>query len=273
MSLLTPQRAGFLCGFTHSLNPYMGCAFGKNGGCPFCYVRALPVAMAGGGLPWGDWVKPKTDAPERIKRELARLAARGVRARIFMSSSTDPYQGAESRLRITRGVLEAMVENPSFEALLLQTRSPLVERDIDLLSKLRDKLWVSVTLETDDDRVRARITPTSPSVERRLRTLETLHRAGLRVQAAVAPLLPCDPAHFSRILEGKVSRVLVDTFFAGDGSGGARSTRLGMGALLAELGYGEWYASTAHEGLMKALRGHFPDENILFSQAGFAAIT
>ena len=48
MVLLTPQRTGFLGAFTHSLNPYMGCAFGKGGGCPFCYVRALPVAAAGG---------------------------------------------------------------------------------------------------------------------------------------------------------------------------------------------------------------------------------
>ena len=272
MSLLTPQRAGFLWGFTHSLNPYIGCAFGKRGGCPFCYVRALPVAAAGGGLPWGDWVKAKTDAPARMKRELARLAARGVRARIFMSSSTDPYQGAESRLRITRGVLEAMVENPSFEVLLLQTRSPLVERDLDLLAKLRDKLWVSLTLETDDEQVRRLITPTSPSVGRRLRTLEILHRAGLRVQAAVAPLLPCNPQRLAALLEGRVTRVLVDTFFAGDGSGGVRSTRLGMGERLTQLGYKDWFTATAHLSLMQALRGHFAEKDILFSQSGFAAV-
>ncbi|MGH7907054.1 MAG: hypothetical protein ACREP6_10530, partial [Candidatus Binataceae bacterium] len=51
---LTPT-GGFLDGFAYSLNPYIGCAFGGAGGCPFCYVRALPIARAGDG-PWGGWV-------------------------------------------------------------------------------------------------------------------------------------------------------------------------------------------------------------------------
>jgi DNA repair photolyase len=272
MPLLTPQRNGFLCGFTHSLNPYLGCAFGKGGGCPFCYVRALPVALAGRGQAWGDWVIPKPDAPQRIARELRRLEERGVRARIFMSSSTDPYQGAEARLRITRGVLEAMAAEPRFDALVLQTRSPLVERDLDVLQAMRDKVWVSLTLETDDDAVRRAITPTSPSVARRLLTLEKLHAAGLRVQAAVSPMLPCDPERFATLLEGRVSRVIVDTFFAGDGSGGARSTRLGMGERLAAIGRSDWFTPEAHAKLMDALGRRFRPEQILFSQWGFAAV-
>lgn len=138
--ILTRQRNGFLAGYTHSLNPYLGCAFGARGSCPFCYVRALPVALAGGGLSWGDWVMAKANAPELLRRELLRLSARGERPRIFFSSSTDPYQGAEARLRITRRLLEVFAEMPdTFEAVLLQTRSPLVERDVDLLLRLRDK--------------------------------------------------------------------------------------------------------------------------------------
>ncbi len=271
--LLTPQRHGFLCGFTHSLNPYMGCAFGAHGGCPFCYVRALPAAAAGGGRAWGDWVLAKTNAAELVVKELDKLARQGVEPRIFMSSSTDPYQGAESRLGITRAVLEALVPLAGlFEVLLLQTRSPLVERDLDVLLRLRDKLWVSLTLETDDEQIRRAITPTSPSVERRLKTLETLHRAGLRVQAAVAPVLPCHPERFATLLAGRVTRVLVDTFFAGDGSGGRRSTRLGMGRLLADLGYRDWFTETAHLSLMQALGRHFAEEAIVFSQEGFAAV-
>ena len=169
-------------------------------------------------------------------------------------------------------MLEALAENPSFEVLLLQTRSPLVERDLDLLLRLQEKLWVSVTLETDDESVRRAITPTSPSVERRLKTLETLYRSGLRVQAAVAPLLPSNPDRFAALLAGRVTRVLVDTFFAGDGSGGRRSTHLGMGKRLAGLGYADWFTETAHLGLMEALLNHFPKEAVVFSQAGFAAV-
>ena len=272
-SILTAQHKGFLTGYTHSLNPYVGCAFGARGSCPFCYVRALPVAQAGGGRDWGDWVLAKTNAAELLRRELPRLNARGIRPRIFFSSSTDPYQGAEARLRLTRGLLEVLTEMPeTFEVVLLQTRSPLVERDLDLLGCLRDKLWVSLTLETDDERVRWELTPLSPSVERRLDTLERLTRAGLRVQAAVAPVLPCDPARLAALLAGRVTRVLVDTFFAGDGSSGRRTIRLGVGEMFARLGYADWFTPDAHLGLLEALARHFPPEKIVFSQQGFAAV-
>ena len=271
--ILTAQHKGFLCGYTHSLNPYVGCAFGARGSCPFCYVRALPVAQAGGGRDWGDWVLAKTNAAELLRRELSRLNARSVRPRIFLSSSTDPYQGAEARLRLTRGLLEVLAEMPeAFEVVLLQTRSPLVERDLGLLERLRDKLWVSLTLETDDEQVRQALTPLSASVERRLATLERLTEAGLRVQAAVAPVLPCNPARLAALLAGRVTRVLVDTFFAGDGSGGRRTVRLGVGGLLVRLGYADWFTPDAHRVLLEALARHFPAEKIVFSQEGFAAV-
>src|SRR5271169_5383371 len=98
---LTPT-GGFLGGFSFSLNPYIGCAFGDGGGCPFCYVRALPVARAEAG-PWGNWVIAKRNLPARLERELAELARRGRldETAIFMSSATDPYQGIERRMKLT----------------------------------------------------------------------------------------------------------------------------------------------------------------------------
>src|SRR5215831_14391590 len=105
---LTPT-GGFLCGFAFSLNPYVGCAFGDNGGCPFCYVRALPVAHAVDGG-WGTWVIAKINLPDLLGRELELLACAGKleRTAVFMSSATDPYQGIERRLGITRGALAAL---------------------------------------------------------------------------------------------------------------------------------------------------------------------
>ena len=62
---------GFLKGFAYSLNPYIGCAFGAGGGCPFCYVRALPIAMKGEGAPWGSWVIAKINSKSDCAEELA----------------------------------------------------------------------------------------------------------------------------------------------------------------------------------------------------------
>src|SRR5438093_354117 len=74
------------------------------------------------------------------------------RLRVFMSSATDPYQPAEARLRITRGLLDVFGRRP-IGRLVVQTRSPLVERDLDLLASM-PFAWLSMTVETDDDRVR-----------------------------------------------------------------------------------------------------------------------
>src|SRR5665213_1979429 len=117
---LTPT-GGFLRGFAYSLNPYTGCAFGDSGGCPFCYVRALPVARAHAGE-WGGWVIAKSNLPELLAKELAALERNGkiADATIFMSSATDPYQGFERGMRITRGALEAFVRYPP-RRLVIQT--------------------------------------------------------------------------------------------------------------------------------------------------------
>jgi DNA repair photolyase len=86
---------------------------------------------------------------------------------VFMSSATDPYQGIERRLCITRAALAALANRPP-RRILLQTRSPLIERDMDVLRKLGDHLIASITVETDDEAVRRAFTPTSPPIARRL---------------------------------------------------------------------------------------------------------
>lgn len=270
--ILTPQKgSGFLDTYTASLNPYAGCTFGAAGGCPFCYVRELPVAKFA-GAPWGDWVDVKENAPELLEKELSSLARRGKLAeqRIFMSSSTDPYQGIENRYQVTRRCLEVFRRYPPGR-LVVQTRSPLVLRDIDLLQQIPGAM-VSLTLETDDDAVRRQITPTSPPVDKRLQAMRELAVAGIPVQAAVAPMLPCDPPRFARLLrEAGVERVVVDTMVLGDGAGGRRSARLGMPAMFERLGYADWYHPDAHRPLLQALREQFGNGAVV-SQEGFNSV-
>jgi DNA repair photolyase len=264
---------GFLSGFSYSLNPYIGCAFGAAGGCPFCYVRALPIAMKGAGAPWGSWVIAKINLKERLLAELRamRKAGRLDAATVFMSSATDPYQGLERRLRISRGALEAFVEYP-IRRVLLQTRSPMVERDLDLLKQLGDRVMVSITLETDDDAVRRAITPTSPSVERRLKTARLLRREGVPVQLAISPMLPNHPHRFAELVDDAADRVIVDSYFAGDGSGGRRSRALGIGALYDRLGYEGWFRPGAENELLDAMRARLGEPRVLYSREGFSAV-
>lgn len=263
---------GFLGSFSYSLNPYIGCAFGDRGGCPFCYVRALPVARVGAG-PWGTWVIAKSNLLELLARELDGLEKSGklASAAVFMSSATDPYQGMERRMQLTRGTLKLFVRHPP-RRLLLQTRSPMIERDLDLLVRLGPHLIASITVETDDERVRRALTPTSPSIARRLATARRLRAAGVFVQLAVAPMMPNHPARLAELADRAADRVVVDTYFDGDGSEGRRSRALGMGKLYQRLGYQGWFRPGAERDLMAAMRARLGEARVLFSRAGFNAV-
>jgi len=266
-TILNPT-GGFLATFTHSLNAYQGCAFGR-GGCPYCYVRAMPIQRFA-DKPWGEWVKAKMNAPELLGRELAKL--KGKPLRIFMSTATDPYQGAEARLKLTRRILEVFASNGDFGRLVVQTRSPLIERDIDVLSSLGNRVVASITVETNRDEVRRALTPTTPSVERRLLTLERLSGAGIETQAAISPVLPCDPEQFADLVAPVSSRVVVDTLVDGDGAGGRRSRELGMPELLAQQGYADWMTSDIPIRLIAELRARMGEKRVGFSHEGFNSL-
>jgi DNA repair photolyase len=268
---LTPA-AGFLRGFAFSLNPYVGCAFGGGGGCPFCYVRTLAVAHSEDG-PWGSWVVAKSNLADLLEKELQALEHTGRLAQtsVFMASATDPYQGLERRFRLSRAALEAFVRFPP-RRLLVQTRSPLIERDIDLLRKLGRVVIASISVETDNDAVRRALTPTSPSVARRLRTARRLRDMGIFTQLAIAPMMPNNPIRFAELADEAADRVVIDTYFDGDGANGRRSRALGIGELYERLGFENWFVEGAESELLAAMRARLGAERVLFSREGFNAV-
>ena len=107
-------------------------------------------------------------------------------------------------MKLTDGILEVFAGSGDFGFLVVQTRSPLIERDIETLGS-GPRVAVSFTIETNRDEVRRQITPASPSVERRLTALERLTRAGLKTQAAIGPVLPCDPEIFAELVAARAS--------------------------------------------------------------------
>ncbi|GGA19836.1 SPL family radical SAM protein [Paenibacillus physcomitrellae] len=258
---LLNKGTGFLAGYTHSLNPYTGCSFA----CSYCYVRQMPVSLFR-PLEWGSWVDVKQGAAELLAKELARAKKKG-KVTIFMSSSTDPYQPAEYKERVTRALLEVMAAEPP-DFLLVQTRSPLVTRDTDLLQRLGSRVRVSLTVETDLEQVRRLFTPSAPPVAARLKALRKLKEAGIATQATVAPVLPSSPA-FAGLLAGVTDRVCVDDYFMGDGSGGKRTGRLGLSDLYEQIGRRDWYHPSAYLEVLHRMKEVFGAEQVFVSQKGF----
>src|SRR5260370_33851644 len=101
---------------------------------------------------WGTWVIAKSNLAERLEVEFAALEKKGRlgETTIFMSSATDPYQGIERRLGLTRAALEAFERHP-IRRVLIQTPSRIIERDIAIIRALGNPASVSLTLATDSD--------------------------------------------------------------------------------------------------------------------------
>ena len=254
--------SGFLKGYTFSLNPYVGCQFS----CSYCYVRKMPVSIFRKNK-WGSWVDVKRNASEQYKKEIKRARKKYKKITIFMSSSTDPYQPIEVKERITRKLLEAMIEMPP-DFLFLQTRSPLVTRDIDLLKKLGNKVMVSMTIETDREDIRKVFSPSAPPIPARLKGLEKLADENIPIQVAIAPVLPSTDS-FAKTLFPIVKRVTIDDYFMGDGSGGKRTQQLGIDSIYKEEKIEDWYDPDAYKQMLSLFQRIYKHDQLFISQNGF----
>jgi DNA repair photolyase len=200
-SVLTAQGRHSSIPYDYTINPYRGCLFG----CSYCYASRFVHEDTDKRTDWGHWVDVKRNAVDILQRESHKLCGR----RVFFSSATDPYQPLELKLGLTRALLEVLLM--AFPARLhIQTRSPHVVRDIDLLRRFGDTLTVGISIPTDSDVVRKAFEPRAPSIPRRLKTARMLQDAGIVTIASVAPLLPCTPRRLTRLLASCFTRAWVD---------------------------------------------------------------
>ncbi|PKR83728.1 SPL family radical SAM protein [Heyndrickxia camelliae] len=259
--ILTEAKGYLDVGFTHSLNPYSGCAFS----CKYCYVREMPIQRFK-DTPWGEWLEIKTNAAENYRNEMIKLRKKNKPVNIFMSSATDPYQPMERKAAITRRILEEMMEHPP-DFLQIQTRSPLITRDIDLINQLKAKcdVLVSMTIETDREDVKRIFAPYAPGIKIRLKALKEVHDKGISTQASISPVLPFTP-DFPNVLNGIVDHIWIDTLSIGDGAMGKRSERLGMPKLFQEHELSKWYQQEIHVKVEKYFKQYFPSDMIRVSK-------
>jgi DNA repair photolyase len=130
----------------------------------------------------------KINAVDKLRAELAEPSWR--REPVAMGTNTDPYQRAEAKYRLTRGVLAALTEYRTPFSIL--TKSPLVTRDLDVITEAAQLLDVSVnfSIGTLDERVWRLSEPGSPDPRRRLEAMARLADAGIATGALMAPILP-----------------------------------------------------------------------------------
>lgn len=183
--------------FTQSINPYRGCEHG----CIYCYARPSHAYLGlSPGLDFETRLFAKPNAAALLRQELA-----GPRYRcdsITIGANTDPYQPIEREHRITRSVIEVLVECE--HPFHLITKNALIERDIDLLGPMAAKrltrAFVSVT--NWDAALARKLEPRASAPYRRIEAIRRLADAGVPVGVMVAPIIPfITDQHMEEILE------------------------------------------------------------------------
>jgi DNA repair photolyase len=183
--------------FDRSINPYRGCEHG----CVYCYARPTHAYLGlSAGLDFESKLFVKPDAPHLLERE---LSAPGYEVRtIAIGTNTDPYQPIERQYQVMRAILEVLER--ARHPVGIVTKSALILRDLDILSRLAERKLVKVALSvtTLDSRLARTMEPRASTPSRRLEALQQLSAAGVPTSVMVAPIIPAiNDADIERILD------------------------------------------------------------------------
>jgi DNA repair photolyase len=192
-TLVMPERAKKILtrndspdiGFDRSINPYRGCEHG----CTYCYARPAHAYMGlSPGLDFESKLFFKPEAAQLLERELSKPGY--ACEKVHIGGNTDPYQPIERKLRITRQVLEVLdrFEHP----LSIITKSALIVRDVDILSRMAERrlACATISITTLDRKLARAMEPRAATPEKRLEAVARLVDAGVPVGVNFAPVIP-----------------------------------------------------------------------------------
>jgi len=196
---LSPSK---LPGLDYSLNPYRGCEHN----CAYCYA---PNILKIGRNEWSDIVYVKTNIPLVLSKEVKKKK-KGV---VGISTVTDPYQPVEKKYQLTRYCLEQLLVYDF--PISIQTKSSLVERDIDLISKFSNSEFI-ITISTLDDKERMLLEPKSSPIKKRLDVLKKVAESGIPPSVFFGPIYPTItkeniPKIIDAFIENGASKIWIDS--------------------------------------------------------------
>lgn len=177
-------------GLSWSMNPYQGCEHG----CIYCYARNTHNYWGySAGTDFEQKILVKKNAAELLKKELSR--GQWKPEPIMFSGNTDCYQPAERKFEITRQMLQVLLEFRHPTGII--TKNALILRDLDILQEMNsmDLVHVNISFTSLQEDLRRILEPRTSSVKAKLKTIETLAKAGIPVNVMMAPIIPFINSH------------------------------------------------------------------------------
>lgn len=225
--------------FDQSINPYRGCEHG----CIYCYARPSHCYLGhSAGVDFETELYVKPDAAALLEKELAKPGYQP--STIALGSNTDPYQPIERNQLITRQLLEVLERTRHPVAIV--TKSALVIRDIDILSRLAKQqlVKVAISITTLDRKLARNMEPRASTPGKRLDALRQLHEAGIPTVAMVAPIIPA-------LTDNEIESILHEA--AGNGVSEAGYVLLRLPLEIKEL-FREWLAEVAPDRASRVIK-------------------
>lgn len=184
-------------GFERSINAYRGCEHG----CSYCFARPTHAFLGhSAGVEFERDIYVKVNAVEALRTE---IGARGYKVKpIAMGTNTDPYQPAERKHKLTRGILEVMLETR--HPVMITTKSALIIRDLDILTELAKQglVKVAISMTSMDHKLSRKMEPRASSPARRLEAIRLLSEAGVPTAVFASPMIPAiNDMELERILD------------------------------------------------------------------------
>ncbi|WP_082554966.1 PA0069 family radical SAM protein [Devosia sp. Root635] len=189
-------------GFERSINAYRGCEHG----CSYCYARPSHAFLGhSAGVEFERDIYVKVNAVEALRAE---IGAKGYKTKpIAMGTNTDPYQPAERKHKLTRGILEVMLETR--HPVMITTKSALIIRDLDILTELArlGLVKVAISMTSMDHKLSRRMEPRASSPARRLEAIRLLSEADVPVAVFASPMIPAiNDMELERILDAAAAQ-------------------------------------------------------------------
>ena len=172
-------------GMAYSMNPYAGCEHG----CIYCYARNVHEYWGySAGLDFERKIIVKVNAPQMLRKTF--MHSKWESRPIMLSGNTDCYQPAEQKYRLTRGLLE--VCNQFNQPVGILTKNSWIIKDKDILQELAKKNLVSamVSITSFNEELRRAMEPRTATAHQRLKVIEELSNAGIRMGVMMGPMIP-----------------------------------------------------------------------------------
>lgn len=170
----------------YSMNPYAGCEHG----CIYCYARNVHEYWGySAGLDFERKIIVKVNAPQMLRKFLMHPKWNGNHP-IMLSGNTDCYQPAEQKYRLTRGLLD--VCNEFNQSVGILTKNSWILKDKDVLQEMAGKKLVSamVSITSFNEDLRRVMEPRTTTAKQKLKVIEDLSKAGVRMGVMMGPMIP-----------------------------------------------------------------------------------